>query len=113
MNTNLINPFYRGKIKLWKSYWLVGELLNALFILLIFNMEIYFFSNNQFTNSLPFLDFSNFSLFSKIFLIIWTFFITIGIWRSAENYKGSIFWIVATFIFLSYRIFTLRLIFLN
>ena len=30
-------------------------------------------------------------------------FITVGIWRSAENYKGSIIWIVATFLFLSYR----------
>ena len=75
------------------------------------NLEIYFFGNNQFSNSLPFLDFSNFSFLSKITLIIWTIFITIGIWRSAENYKGSIFWVVATFLFLSYRIFSLRLIF--
>ena len=38
-------------------------------------------------------------------------FITVGIWRSAENYKGSIIWILATFLFLSYRVFSLRLIF--
>ena len=107
----IISRFWRGKITLWKSYWLVGELLNALFILIIFNIEIYMFGNNKFTNSLPFLDFSNFSLLSKLILIIWTFFITIGIWRSAEDYKGNIFWILATFIFLSYRIFSLRLIF--
>ena len=44
----------------------------------------------------------------KIVLLIWTIFITIGIWRSAENYKGSIIWIIATFLFLSYRIFSLR-----
>ena len=113
MNKNLINLFYHGKIKLWKSYWLVGELLNAFFILLIFNMEIYLFGNNQFTSLLPFLDFSNFSFVSKMFIIIWTIFITVGIWRSAENYTGSMFWIIATFIFLSYRIFTLRLIFFN
>ena len=103
--------FWHGKITLWRSYWLVGELLNAIFILLIFNLEIYIFGNNQFTSSLPFLDFSNFSLLSKFVLFLWTFFLTIGIWRSAENYKGSIIWIIATFIFLSYRVFALRLIF--
>ena len=107
----IISNFYRGKIKLWQSYWLVGELLNALFILIIFNFEIYIFNTLQFSNSLPFLDFSSFSFFSKIVLIIWTIFISIGIWRSAENYKGSIFWVIATFIFLSYRVFSLRFIF--
>ena len=108
---NIINRFWRGEITLWRSYWLIGELLNALFILIIFNLEIYLFGNNQFTNSLPFLDFSNFSVLSKIILVVWTIFISIGIWRSAENYHGSVIWIIATFIFLSYRIFTLRLIF--
>jgi len=107
---HLINNFFHGKVKLWKSYWLVGELFNALFIFLVFNIEIYIF-NNQFSSSLIFLDFSNFSLLSKIILISWTSFITIGIWRSAENYKGSIVWIIATFLFLSYRIFSLRLLF--
>ena len=108
---NFIKRFWFGEIALWRSYWLVGELLNALFILSVFNFEIYLFGNNQFSNSLPFLDFSNFSFLSKITLIIWTIFITVGIWRSAENYKGSIFWVVATFLFLSYRVFSLRLIF--
>ena len=108
---NLIRRFWVGKISLWRSYWLIGELLNALFILLIFNVEIYVFGNNKFTSSLPFLDFSNFSLISKLLIIVWTSFITVGIWRSAENYRGGIIWIVATFLFLSYRVFSLRLIF--
>ena len=107
----IINNFWNGKITLWRSYWLVGELLNGLFILAVFNFEIYLFGNNQFSNSLPFLDFSNFSFLSKVSLIIWTIFITIGIWRAAENYKGSIIWIIGTFLFLSYRVFSLRLIF--
>ena len=107
----LIKNFWNGHLTLWKSYWLIGEILNALFILAVFNFEIYIFGNNQFSNSLPFLDFSNFSFLSKITLIIWTIFITVGIWRSAENYKGSIIWILATFIFLSYRVFSLRFIF--
>ena len=124
----LIKRFWLGEITLWRSYWLVGELLNALFILLISNFEIYVFGNNKFSNSLLFLDFSNFSLLSKLALIIWTVFITVGIWRSAENYNGNFlfnlinlvfgtninwgfFWIAITLIFLSYRIFSLRLIF--
>ena len=90
----IISKFWQGKITLWRSYWLVGELSNAVFILIIFNLEIYLFGNNQFTSSLPFLDFSNFSLLSKLVLILWTIFLTIGIWRSAENYKGP-FWIIA------------------
>lgn len=108
---NLITRFWNGEITLWKSYWLVGEILNALFILVIFNFEIYLLGNNQFSSFLPFLDFSNFSLLTKLILFIWTVFITIGIWRSAENYLGNIFWIIVTLIFLSYRLFTLRLIF--
>ena len=72
----IISRFWRGKITLWRSYWLVGELLNAMFILLIFNLEIYLFGNNQFTNFLPLLDFSNFSILSKLILIIWTVFLT-------------------------------------
>jgi len=106
----LINHFFKGNLKLWKSYWLVGEILNALFILLIFNLEIYLLNNNAISNSLPFFDFTNFTIISKILLFIWTIFITIGIWRSAENYKGNIIWIVITFLSLSYRIFTFRLI---
>ena len=106
----LISKFWNGKITLWRSYWLVGELLNTLFILALFNIEIYLFGNSQLSNTLPFLDSSNFSLLSKLTLIIWTIFITVGIWRSAENYKGNIIWIIATFLFLSYRIFSLRLI---
>ena len=108
---NLIRCFWKGEISLWKSYWLIGELLNALFILLIFNLEIYIFGNKQLSSFLPLLDFSNSSILSKFLIIIWTAFLTVGIWRSAENYKGNIIWIVAAFLFLSYRIFTLRLIF--
>jgi len=107
---NLINAFWNGQITLWKSYWIVGELLNALFILMIFNIEIKFFKNNFIGDLLPFLNFSNFHFINKIILIFWTIFITIGIWRSAEKYIGPFFWIVLTLIFLSYRVFALRLL---
>ena len=110
---NMINDFWNGKIKLWKSYWIVGELLNALFILLIFNVEVRFLNNRIIENFLPFFNFNDFSFFSKILLILWTIFITVGVWRSAENYKGNMIWIALTLIFLSYRIFSLRIIFFN
>jgi len=125
---NLLYNFWYGKITLWKSYWIVGELINVLLLLLIFNIEINFFKNINIYNQLPFLNFNNFHFFNKIILIIWTIVITVGIWRSAENYKGNFifnlinkifntninggfFWIFLTLIFLSYRIFTLRIIF--
>ncbi len=111
MNTLILKAFFEGKIKLWKSYWLVGELLNGIFLLVIFNLEIYFFNTNSSVSQIPFLDFNNLTLLSKIIIFIWTMFISIGIWRSAENYKGSIIWIVLTFIIVAYRCYSLRLIF--
>ena len=109
----LIHSFWNGEITLWKSYWIAGELLNALLILLIFNLEIKFFHNTVTKNLLPFLNFNNFHFLSKSILVIWTIFITVGIWKSAEKYKGNFIWIALTLIFLSYRIFTLRIIFFN
>ena len=110
---SLLYNFWFGKITLWKSYWIVGELINALIIFLIFNIEINYFNNINIYNQLPFpfINFDNFHFFNRIILIIWTIYITVGIWRSAEKYKGSFIWVVLTLIFLSYRIFTLRLIF--
>ena len=108
---NLLYNFWYGRITLWKSYWIVGELFNALMIILIFNIEINYFNNINIYSQLPFVNFDNFHFFNKIILIIWTIYITVGIWRSAEKYKGSFIWVVLTLIFLSYRIFTLRLIF--
>ena len=111
INSSLIKDFFDGKIKLWKSYWLVGELLNGLVLLVIFNLEIYFFNTSSSVSQIPFLNFSSLTLLSKITLFIWTIFISIGIWRSAENYKGNIIWIILTFIIVAYRCYSLRLIF--
>jgi len=111
MNKQIVNNFWNGKIKLWKSYWLVGELLNGLVLLIIFNLEIYFFNTNSTVSQIPFLNFSNLTILSKTIIFIWTIFISVGIWRSAENYKGSIIWIILTFIIVAYRCYSLRLIF--
>ncbi len=112
-NTNLIKEFFYGRIKLWKSYWLVGELLNGIILLIIFNLEIYILNNGSSVSQIPFLDFTNLNFISKIFIFFWTIFISIGIWRAAENYKGSIIWIILTFIIIAYRCYSLRLIFFN
>ena len=111
INSKLVRDFFDGKVMLWKSYWLVGELLNGLVLLVIFNLEIYFFNTNSSVSQIPLLNFSNLTIFSKITIFTWTIFISIGIWKSAENYKGSIIWIILTFIIVSYRCYSLRLIF--
>ena len=110
MNKQIVSDFWLGKVKLWKSYWLVGELLNGIVLLIIFNLEIYFFNTNSTVSQIPFLNFSNLTILSKTIIFIWTIFISVGIWRSAENYKGSIIWIILTFIIVAYRCYSLRLI---
>jgi len=109
--SNFIINFWHGRIPLWKSYWVIGELINALVLLLIYNIEIRLLDNLNLYNKLLFLNLTNFSLISKLTLFLWTIFITVGIWRSAEAYKGKFVWIVLTLILLSYRIFTLRILF--
>ena len=111
ISRNLIYKFFNGKIKLWKSYWLAGELLNGLFLLIIFNLEFYLFNSVSTISQIPFSNFNNLTFFSKIIIFLWTIFLSIGIWRSAENYKGNIIWILLTFIVVAYRCYTLRLIF--
>ena len=108
--SNFIINFWYGKFTLWKSYWLIGELINSLVLLLIYNIEIRLLDNIDLYKQIPFLYFKDFSLISKITLFFWTIFITVGIWRSAEAYKGKFIWIVLTLILLSFRIFTLRII---
>ena len=108
---NLIINFWNGKITLWKSFWIFGELLYTLLIFLLLSIEIKYFNNVMLANLTFFFIFNDFNLLSKFSLTIWTIFITVGIWRSAEEYRGRFIWIALTLLFLSYRIFTLRLIF--
>ena len=107
---DLLLIFWHGKIKLWKSYWVVGELFNSLFIVAICYIEINFYNNTALYSQIPLLNFNSFNFLNKILFLTWSIFITVGIWRSAENYKGRIIWIILTLIFLSYRIFSLRLL---
>jgi len=105
---NKLLYFWQGKITLWKSYWIVGEIFNAIFILIIFNIELKLFDNKQLFESIPILKFNDLHFTNKLILLIWTIFITVGIWRSAEKYQGRLIWIILTLIVLSYRLFVLK-----
>ena len=106
----LINEFWYGNIKLWKSFWVIG-ILHALFI----NYLIPFIEKNVFNNDqifillqikdyqVPILDIIKVHFISKIIIIISTIFITVGIWRSAEKYNGNIIIIFLTLIYLSFN----------
>ena len=109
--TNELVKFWHGKITLWKSYWIVGEIINAFIIILIFNIELKFFNNTLIFTNIPLLNLSDLHFVNKFIVLIWTIFITVGIWRSAENYQGRFTWTVLTLIVLSYRIFILKEIF--
>ena len=109
--TNKLDKFWHGEITLWKSYWIVGELINASFIIIIFYIELRFFNNTQLLTKIPLLNFSELHFINKLIVLVWTIFITIGIWRSAENYRGLFIWTVLTLFILSYRIFILKEIF--
>ena len=107
MNNNILN-FWRGDIKLWKSYWIVGELINAIVLVVIVNIELRFFKNYQLLEQIPIFNFNDINFINKIILLVWTVFISVGMWRSAEKYRGRLIWIILTLIVVSYRIFILR-----
>tara|TARA_Y100001970_G_C13844962_1_gene656365 strand:- start:90 stop:431 length:342 start_codon:yes stop_codon:yes gene_type:complete len=110
-SSNYFKLFWDGNIKLWKSFWLVGELIYGSMLLIIIQLDKLFFKSSDINNQITFFYFNNLNLFPKIILLIVTVFISVGIWRSAENYKGNIIWILITFVYVGYRIFSLRLLF--
>tara|TARA_B100000700_G_scaffold62234_1_gene68432 strand:+ start:1109 stop:1453 length:345 start_codon:yes stop_codon:yes gene_type:complete len=88
-----IISFWQGKFKLWHSFWLVGGVGGV-----IFGQIIMFFEKNLFGMN-PMYPF-DFSFRSKIFVLIWVIFTTVGIWRSAENYNGAYFLKIITKIYI-------------
>ena len=111
-NTNIIKDFFEGKIKLWKSFWIAGELIYGFLLLVLLQLDKYLFSEfSERSNYLSIFNLNNISFISKLFLILITIFISIGVWRAAENYRGSIFIILFVFIYYAYRVFSLVLLF--
>ena len=112
MNKQVIKDFFEGKIKLWKSFWIAGELIYGFLLLVLLQLDKYLFSElSERSNYLSIFNLNNLSVISKLFLILITIFISIGVWRSAENYRGSIFIILFVFIYYGYRVFSLVLLF--
>ena len=109
---NLIQDFFEVKIKLWKSFWIAGELIYGFLLLVLLQLDKYLFSElSERSNYLSIFNLNNLSVISKIFLILITIFISIGVWRAAENYRGSIFIILFVFIYYGYRVSSLVLLF--
>ena len=108
---NKLEDFWQGKMPLWKSYWIVGEVINGFIVIIIFNIELKFFNNTKLFQNIPLLSFNNLNFINKLILLAWTIFITVGIWRSAENYRGRFIWTTLALIVLSYRLFILKEIF--
>ena len=112
IKSSLIQDFFEGKVKLWKSFWIAGELIYGFLLLVLLQLDKYFFSDlSERSSSLSIFNLNNLSFFSKLFLISITLFISIGVWRAAENYRGSIFIILFVFIYYGYRVSSLVLLF--
>ena len=62
----LLVKFWQGKITLWRSYWIVGELINAFIIIIIINIELRFFNNTDLLDSMPLLNLSNIHFINKL-----------------------------------------------
>ena len=61
--------------------------------------------------NIPLMNLNDLHIINKLIILVWSIFITVGIWRSAENYQGRFIWITLTLIILSYRLFILKEIF--
>ena len=40
--STLLNKFFEGRVKLWKSFWIVGEFIFGIVILLLLQIDKYF-----------------------------------------------------------------------
>ena len=81
---NYIINFWKGRLKLWQSFWLIGGFGGVIIGQIIVFIEEKMFSA---TSQYP-LDFT---IRGKILILIW---------RSAENYKGAYIWKVSTKIYI-------------
>lgn len=105
---NIFLKFLNGDFQLWKSFWLIGFLHGFFIMYCLPLIEINFFSNIDIFNKIiinnveiNILDFNKITFISKLIIIISSLLITIGIWKSAEKYKGSFIIILITLIYLT------------
>ena len=104
-------PIASGKVPITLAL-IYSVLLCFLALLVLLQLDKYFFSDlSERSNYLSIFNLNNLSFISKLFLILITLFISIGVWRAAENYRGSILIILLVFIYYGYRVFSLVLLF--
>lgn len=100
--------FLNGDLKLWKSFWIIGFIHGFSIMYLLPILEVNLFQNNNIFNTLiindiaiDILDYNKITIFSKLLIIFSSIIITVGIWRSAEKYKGNLSIIFLTLIYLT------------
>ena len=72
---NKLMMFFEGKIKLWKSFWLIGEIIYPILLfIIIFYIEMQLYNNDQILLALPLnninmpiIDFYKLLIISKLF----------------------------------------------
>ena len=108
--SNQLVKFWYGKINLWKAFWIIGILHALLLNYLIPQIEKHIFNKQEIflviqiqNYQIPIIDFIKIHFISKIIIIISTLFVTMGIWRSAENYNGNFIIILLTLTYLSFN----------
>ena len=108
--SNQLVKFWYGKINLWKAFWIIGILHALLLNYLIPQIEKHIFNKQEIflviqiqNYQIPIIDFIKIHFISKIIIIISTLFVTMGIWRSAENYNGNFIIIFLTLTYLSFN----------
>jgi hypothetical protein len=79
--------FINGKISLAISFWLIGFLGTGLVALIIFFIIFIIFSSTNYT-------------LVRFLALPWYIFITIGIWKSSDSYKGLKIWSILAKIFI-------------
>ena len=75
-NSDYFNQFWLGNITLWKSYWIWGTAFSFVvgFILGFIGVLL----------QAPFII--------VIGIIAWTIYVSVGVWRSSDKYKGPEYW---------------------
>ena len=79
--TNIITQFWKGEIKLWKTYWLLG-IIPLVWILPI---EIYFTDDDFKIKGISL-------MIEMAFEVFWF----VSVWRAANKYLGKIYWYYAS-----------------
>ena len=74
---NYLAEFYDGKLSLPHSYWIFG-IAYSILVGIILGVLVFIFSLPDKTIS--------------VLSLPWIIFISIGIWRSSDRYKGPKFW---------------------